>query len=67
MPRKLKQACGVEGIPNECLRHLPRRPIVHLTFLINHCIVLSHFSTPWKEAKVIALPKPGKDLKSLKI
>jgi hypothetical protein len=29
---KLKKAC----IPNECLRHLPRRPMVHLTHLINH-------------------------------
>jgi hypothetical protein len=30
---------------------------------INHCIRLSHFPAPWKEAKVIALPKPGKDPK----
>jgi hypothetical protein len=27
---KLKKACGIDGIPNECLRHLPRRPLVHL-------------------------------------
>jgi hypothetical protein len=33
---KLKKACGIDGIPNECLRHLPRRPLVHLTHLINH-------------------------------
>jgi hypothetical protein len=38
-------------------------PLVHLTHLITHCIRLSHFPTPWKEAKVIALPKPGKDPK----
>jgi hypothetical protein len=60
---KLRKACGIEGIPNECLRHLPRRPLVHLAHLINHFIRLSHFPTPWKEAKVIALPKPGKDPK----
>jgi hypothetical protein len=36
---------------------------VHLTHLINHCIRLSHFPTPRKEAKVVALPKPGKDPK----
>jgi hypothetical protein len=36
---------------------------VHLTHLINHCIRLSHFPTSWKEAKVIALPKPIKDPK----
>jgi hypothetical protein len=60
---KLKKACGIDGIPNECLRHLPRRPLVHLTHLINHCIRLSHFPKSWKEAKVVALPKPGKDPK----
>jgi hypothetical protein len=60
---KLKKACGIDGILNECLRHLPRRPLVHLTHLINHCIRLSHFLSSWKEAKVVALPKPGKDPK----
>jgi hypothetical protein len=60
---KLNKACGIVGIPNECLRHLPRRPLVHLTHLINYCIRLSHFPTSWKEAKVVALPKPGKDSK----
>jgi len=28
---KIKRSCGIYGIPNECLRHLPRRPLVHLT------------------------------------
>jgi hypothetical protein len=59
---KLK-ACGIDGIPNECLRHLPRRPLVHLTHLINHCLRLSYFPNIWKEAKVITIPKPGKDPK----
>jgi hypothetical protein len=58
---KLKKACRIYGIPNECPRHLPRRPLVHLTHLINHCIRLSHFPTYWKEAKMVASPKPGKD------
>jgi hypothetical protein len=40
---KLRKACGFDGIPNECLRHLPRRPLVHLTNLFNHCIRLFHF------------------------
>jgi hypothetical protein len=60
---KLRKACGIDGIPNECLRHLPRRPLVHLTHLFNHCIRLSHFPESWKEAKVITLPKSGKDPK----
>jgi hypothetical protein len=53
---KLKEAYGIDGIPNECLRHLP-------THLFNHCIRLSHFPTSWKEAKVVALPKHCKDPK----
>jgi hypothetical protein len=32
-------------------------------YLLNHWIRLSHFSESWKEAKVITLPKPGKDRK----
>ncbi|PNF15438.1 hypothetical protein B7P43_G18173, partial [Cryptotermes secundus] len=60
---KLRKACGIDGIPNECLRHLPRRPLVHLTHLFNHCFRLSHFPNTGKEAKVITLLKPGKDPK----
>jgi hypothetical protein len=60
---KLRKACGIDGIPNECLRHLPRRPLVHLTHLTDHYIRLSHFPTSCKEGKVIALQKPGKDPK----
>jgi hypothetical protein len=41
--------------PNECLRHLPRRPLIYLTHLFNHCLGLSHFPKPWKEAKIITL------------
>jgi hypothetical protein len=60
---KLKKTCEIDCIPNECLRHLSRRPLVYLTHLINLCIRLSHFPTSWKEAKVIALQKQGKDPK----
>jgi hypothetical protein len=60
---KFREACGLDGIPNECLRHLPRRSLVYLTHLFNHCLWLSHFPKPWKEAKVITLPKHGKDPK----
>jgi hypothetical protein len=42
------------------LQHHPRRPLVHFTNLFNHCLQLSHFPNPRKEAKVITLPKPGK-------
>jgi hypothetical protein len=60
---KVGRACGIDGITNECLRHLPRRSLVHITHLFNHCLRLCHFPPPWKEAKIIALPKPGKNTK----
>jgi hypothetical protein len=60
---KLNKACRIDGIPNECLMHLPRRPLLHLTHLFNHCIRLSHFPVSRKVAKAITLPKPGKDPK----
>jgi hypothetical protein len=36
--KSLKQGktCGTDGIPSECLKQLPRRPLVHLTHLFNH-------------------------------
>jgi hypothetical protein len=58
-----RKGCGIDVIPNECLRHLPRRPLIHLTHLFNHCRRLPHFPNPWKEAKIITLPKPWKDPK----
>jgi hypothetical protein len=56
----LKKVCRIYAIPKESLRHLSRRPLVHLTHLINNCIRLSHFAKSWKEAEVITIPKPGK-------
>jgi hypothetical protein len=55
------KACGIDGIPNGWSRHLPRRLLVHLTRLFNHCFRLSHFPKPWRQIKVVTLPKPGKD------
>jgi hypothetical protein len=58
---KLGKASCFDGIPNEYLRHIPRRPLAHLTLLFNHCLRFSHFLAPWKEAKIRTLLKPGKD------
>jgi hypothetical protein len=60
---KLRKACEPDGISNECLLHLSRRPLVHLTLLFDQCFRVSHFLKPWQEAKVITLPKPSKDPK----
>jgi hypothetical protein len=60
---KLRKACVLDGIQNECLQHLPRRSLGYLIHLFNYCLQLSHFLKPWKETNVIRLPKPGKDAK----
>jgi hypothetical protein len=54
---KLKNTCRLEGIPNECLRHLPRIPLV---YLFNHCLQLSHFPKLRKEEKFITILKDPK-------
>jgi hypothetical protein len=59
------EVCGLDSIPKECLRHLHRRSLVHLTHLSNQCVWLSYFTSSWKEATIITLSKPGKDPKSL--
>jgi hypothetical protein len=59
---KFGKACGFSSMQNECHKHLPRRPLVRLTLLVNHNLRLCHFSAPWKETKIITLLKPGKDL-----
>jgi hypothetical protein len=35
---KFIKACGFDSIQNECLRYLPRRPLVHLIHLFNCCL-----------------------------
>jgi hypothetical protein len=48
-PLKTRNAFGRDFIPNECLRHLAGRPLVHLTHSFNHCLRLSYFPKPWKQ------------------
>jgi hypothetical protein len=50
--RKFRKACGLDGIPHECLRYLPRRPLVHLTYLFTHYLRLFHFPKVWNEDKL---------------
>jgi hypothetical protein len=61
---KVGKACGTDGVPNKCLRHLSRRPLVRLTYLFNHFFRLFHFPSSWKGSKMTTLPKPGKNPKS---
>jgi hypothetical protein len=38
---QLGKTSGIYGISSECLRHLPRRPLVQITHLFNHCLWLT--------------------------
>jgi hypothetical protein len=64
---ELGKACGFGDIPNECLTHLPRKTLVHLTHLFNHSLQVCYFLAPWNAAKIITLPKSDKDPKFPKI
>jgi hypothetical protein len=46
---------------NECFRHLPRRPLVHLTYFFKHYLRLFHLPKHWKEAKFVTFRKRGSD------
>jgi hypothetical protein len=58
---KLRKARGIDGISNECLRYLPKRPLVHSTHLFNQCFWFSNFSKVIEERKCHKLTRPGKD------
>jgi hypothetical protein len=42
--------------------HSKKATCISDTFIKN-CLRLSHFPEPWKDAKIITLPKPSKDQK----
>ena len=58
----LRKACGIYLIPNEYLRHLPTKPLVHLTHLFNHCHALT-FPDILEENENNNLPKSGREPK----
>lgn len=58
-----RKAPGVDKIHNILLKNVPIKCIVLLTKIFNACFKLHYFPIAWKTAKVIALPKPGKDHK----
>lgn len=61
--RQLKtcKASGYDGVDNILLKNLPQKAIVQLTRIFNACLRISYYPDVWKQAKVIALKKPGKD------
>ena len=61
MSLNLRKTNGIVGMWAPSKKASNVRPLTHL---FNHCIRLSYFPSPWMEAKVVALLKPGKDTKS---
>lgn len=61
--RKGTSAPGLDGVTNDQLKHLPRKPLVLLTRIYNTCLKLHYFPCNWKKAKIVPIPKPGKDLR----
>jgi hypothetical protein len=58
---KNNKAPGFDGIQNILLKNLPENAISLLTKIINSCLRISYFPREFKKAKVICIPKPGKD------
>lgn len=57
----IRKAPGADRITGRMLRELPRAGILWLTRIYNASLRLGTFPTLWKNARVIMLPKVGKD------
>lgn len=58
---KNRKAPGPDGITNEIMKQLTHKAVQSLTNIINASRKLGYFPSAWKVAKVIMIPKPGKD------
>lgn len=58
---KNRKAPGRDEITNNALKHAPKKTIVKLLNIINASLRMSYFPTPWKQAIIITIPKPGKN------
>lgn len=54
------KSAGPDGIKNILLKHLPDAAYEHLTKIFNECLRTSYWPVAFRNARVIALPKPGK-------
>lgn len=60
---KDRKAPGHDGITNLVIKELPSAACERLVTIFNASLRLQHFPRPWKEARVITFPKPGKSLR----
>lgn len=61
---KNSKAPGLDCISNILIKHLPKRAIIILKKIFNACLKIGYFPKSFKIAKVIPIPKPGKDLRN---
>lgn len=55
------KAPGRDNIQNIVLKHLPRKALVQLLYIINQMFRNSYFPPSWKKADILAFQKPGKN------
>jgi hypothetical protein len=58
---KVGKAPGPNGLPNRALKHIPQRAINLVVALFNPALLAQYFQPVWKHARVISIPKHGKD------
>ena len=63
---KAGKAAGLDGLLTEMLPHLGNTAKYWLLDMLNECTSTKHIPSIWRKAKVIAIPKPGKDPSSPK-
>ena len=57
-----RSAPGEDQISNFILKNLDRENLSNIALIYNSCLKTGYFPNAWKQAKVVMLPKPGKDL-----
>ena len=59
---KNNKSPGTDGINYKVLKNLPNKGSIYITKLANAMMLLGYFPEQWKTAKIIVIPKPGKNL-----
>ena len=57
-----RSAPGEDQISYHILKNLDRENLSNIALIYNSCLKTGYFPNAWKQAKVVMLPKPGKDL-----
>ncbi len=60
------KAAGLDDLLIEMLQHLGNKVKSWFLDMLNECTRTKHIPSIWKEAKMITIPKPGKDPSSQK-